>query len=141
MYHIVLIPIDGSEHADKALRYALPLAKALQGEVILLNVQPSFHTPNVKRFFNEDSIHEYQEQLAQEAMEKAVAIVNEAGVTYRTKLRIGVPKTEICAEAKEAEATCIVMGSRGLSPVSGSLLGSVSYGVLHESPCPVTVVP
>lgn len=38
-------------------------------------------------------------------------------------------------------ARLIVMGSRGLNAVLGSVLGSVSMGVLHKAPCPVTIVP
>ena len=35
----------------------------------------------------------------------------------------------------------IVMGSRGMNPIMGGVLGSVSYGVINSALCPVTIVP
>jgi len=137
----IIVPIDGSAYAMKALKYAVPFAGAIGAEIVLLNVQPSLNTPNVKRFFSKEEIHEYQQQLGNEALAEAAAFMNETGRKYTAKIRIGVPDVEICNEAKERGAEGIFMGTRGRGPVRGALLGSVSYSVLHNAPCPVTVVP
>lgn len=146
----ILVPFDGSDNALEALSLAITLAKALQEKVILLNVQHSFHTPHVKKFFSEATIKAYQQQLFEEAVPPAKRMLDEAGVPYELKLRIGDPKDLICEEAKagtgkDACSTTgvrmIVMGSRGMNPVMGGVVGSVSYAVVSKAICPVTIVP
>ena len=72
----------------------------------------------------------------------------ESGIAYEVKLRIGQAGDEICAEAKGANDAgstggirLIVMGSRGMNPIIGGVMGSVSYAVITNTSCPVTVVP
>lgn len=137
----ILVPFDGSDNALAALRLAITLAKPLQEKVIVLNVQLSFHTAHTKLFFNEQTIRSYQEQLFAEAVAPAKAILDEAEVDYELKLRIGPAKEQICDEAETAAVRMIVMGSRGMNPILGGVLGSVSYAVLNSATCPVTIVP
>jgi len=147
----ILVPFDGSANATEALRVAIDIAKAFKEKVVLLNVQQSFETPHAKRFFNLEQIREYRVQMADEAIQPGENILNQSGVEFITKMRVGDPREQICLEARadSAEgAVCkdcgmrlIVMGSRGLNALLGSVLGSVSMGVLHHAPCPVTIVP
>ncbi|MBP1931279.1 universal stress protein [Ammoniphilus resinae] len=137
----LLVPVDGSEHAKRALEYAIPIAKAMGDEIILLNVQPNIETVNVKIFFSKKDVEEYQQQLANEILDPVAKLLEGTGISYRTKIRVGLPKVEICEEARKENVRGIVMGSRGVGPVFGKILGSVSYGVVHEAHCPVTIVP
>ena len=147
----ILVPFDGSENATEALKLAISMAKLLQEKVIVLNVQPSFHTPNIQRFFSENNIHDYQEKLFHETMVSVKAIVEHSGVEYELKLRIGDAREQICQEAMAGnaiQAGCatkgvrmIIMGSRGMNPLLGGVLGSVSYGVVNAALCPITIVP
>jgi nucleotide-binding universal stress UspA family protein len=148
----ILVPFDGSKNAIEALHLAVTLAKLLQEKVIVLNVQPSFHTPHTKMFFKESTIRDYQEQLFQETIVPATKILEESGLEYEMKLRTGDAKEQICQEAAAGSADkaagcattgirLIVMGSRGMNPVMGGVLGSVSYGVVNAALCPVTIVP
>lgn len=144
----ILVPFDGSPNASEALRFAAILAKALQEKIIVLNVQPSFHTAHTKMFFKETTIRDYQEQLSREILAAAQQVLASGGVEYEVKLRIGDAKEQICLEAQEADGDgsspgvrLIVMGSRGMNPVLGGVLGSVSYGVVNAAQCPVTIIP
>lgn len=147
----ILVPFDGSANAIEALRTAITLAKALGENIILLNVQPSFQTVHTKMFFNKQAIHEYQEQLHATTVEKGKELLAGTEVAYEVKLRIGDAKEQILLEANDDQlgrnacstrgVRLIVMGSRGMNPVAGGLLGSVSYGVVNAAPCPVTIVP
>ncbi|WP_458411630.1 universal stress protein [Schinkia sp. CFF1] len=141
MENTILVPIDGSDHSRRALKFAVHIAKGLQAKVIVLNVQLSLNTRNVKRFISQDQIREYQEEEAQDAISKVLDIVEGQGLEVVTKFRIGAPDAEICKEAEEEQVTSIVMGTRGLGAFKRNILGSVSYSVLQEAPCPVTVVP
>ncbi|MEH7235548.1 universal stress protein [Bacillus sp. JJ1562] len=137
----LLVPVDGSAQSIKALQFALKQAVENSYEIILLNVQPSYNTPNIKRFVKQEQIRAYQSEESKVAFEKALAETKNFSIPVETKLRTGDPGIEICAEARENQATQIIMGYRGLGAIKGTVLGSVSYKVLHEAPCPVTVVP
>lgn len=137
-----LVPVDGSDFATKALRYAVNLAEKVDAEIVLINVQPSLETHNIKRFISPEEIKEYQEEMAEEALNGALAVTNNfPNVKISTLVKIGSPEACICSVANSLGATSIIMGSRGLGAIKRALLGSVSYGVLHESKCPVTIVP
>ncbi|QDR82414.1 universal stress protein [Sporomusa termitida] len=147
----ILVPFDGSRNATEALQLAITMAKLLQEKLIVLNVQPSFQTVHTKMFFKENTIREYQEQLFEETAAPARKILDEAGIDYELRLRIGDAKEQICLEAMAGNTVLpgcattgmrmIVMGSRGMHPVLGGVLGSVSYGVVNAAGCPVTIVP
>jgi nucleotide-binding universal stress UspA family protein len=53
----------------------------------------------------------------------------------RTSIGVGHPAEAIVAHAKSEEADLIIMGRRGLGPVNGLLMGSVSHKVAHLSEC------
>lgn len=137
----ILVPTDGSKSSIRALEYAIDWVKKTDGEITLLNVQPNFSTPHTKILFNKKDVEEYTQMMATEALEEGQRMIEEAGVRYRTKVRVGVPRVEICEEAKDSRANLIVMGYRGLGAIARTMLGSVSYGVLQQAPCPVTIVP
>ena len=147
----ILVPFDGSKNAIEALHLAINIAKLMHEKVVVLNIQPSFYSVHTKMFFSESAIHEYQEQLFRETIAAAKEILQNAEVEYELKLRIGDAKEQICLEATGdnlAQAGCattgirmIIMGSRGMNPVLGGVLGSVSYGVVNAAPCPITIVP
>ena len=137
----ILVPVDGSQHSHKAVHFALSMTEGKEAEMILLNVQPTYNTPNVRRFVSQQQIQEFQEEMGKEVFEAALAEINTSSISIRTKIRTGSPGAEIIAEAKDTGATSIVMGFRGLGAIKRTVLGSVSYNVLHDAPCPVTIVP
>lgn len=141
MKYTFVVPVDGSSSARNALEYAIQIANAIKAEIVLMNVQPSFsHSPNVKKFFDEQEIREYQLQNGQEVLTPAEQLLEQNSIPYTSIIRTGDPGVEICNEAKERGAMGIIMGSRGMGPIRGMILGSVSYSVLHNAPCPVTIV-
>lgn len=137
----ILVPVDGSPNSDKALRYALSLAKEKDDLLILLNVQPNYNTPNIKRFATQEQIRAMQEEASKEVLDHSLEIAKDSNATIRTLLRTGDPGKEICKEAEDSAVDNIVMGYRGLGAVKRAILGSVATHVLHETPCPVTIVP
>jgi nucleotide-binding universal stress UspA family protein len=147
----ILVPFDGSACATEALRVAIDMAKVFNEKIVLLNVQWSYETAHTKEFFSQKQIDDYRIQMGNEAMQPGKDILQQSGVGFITKILVGDPREQICKEALagSAEGTAhkdlgmrlIVMGSRGLNAFLGSVLGSVSMGVLHNAPCPVTIVP
>jgi nucleotide-binding universal stress UspA family protein len=137
----ILVPVDGSEGSDKAVRFAISLVEGKEAEFIVLNVQLSLNTPNVKRFFSQEEVRAYQEVLSKEVLDHTLEVTNEFAIPVRTVVRIGDPGEEILVEAQESSVDYIVMGYRGLGPVKRAILGSVATQVLHGTQCPVMIVP
>ncbi|MRG86274.1 universal stress protein [Salinibacillus xinjiangensis] len=138
---IFIVPIDGSDNSLKALAYATRLATPLQNDLLIVNVQPNLSNAYVKRFVTDRQIKEFREAMTTEAFEKVDDVIKDFPGTAEKQMLIGLPEKEICHVAEKVDAENIIMGTRGLSLMKGKILGSVSYSVLHEAPCPVTIVP
>lgn len=136
-----LVPIDGSASALRALVHALAeLRGQPAAELHLLNVQiPPVHTFPSKLvspdLINQELRREGRALLAQ--VEDSAGGIDIASVHH---VRIGRPADEIAACAAELGCDAIVMGTRGNSPMTGLLLGSVATRVVHLAQLPVTLV-
>lgn len=137
-----IVPVDQSEHSKRALEYAISICKKVDGKIILVNVQPSYtFSPNVHRVISKKDIEQFTNDIGNEVLEQTIEnIENKEFITEKLVLT-GDPKIEITKLAKQKGAEAIVMGSRGLGPVKGAVLGSVSTGVLQLATCPVIIVP
>jgi nucleotide-binding universal stress UspA family protein len=134
----ILAPIDGSEHAERALDYALELAGQLGAEVEILIVVPeTVETPEWMR--------EYTLKMKEEGertISKAAEGAREAhpDVTVTKELEEGYATEKILEAANKGGFDMIVMGNRGLGLVRGLLLGSVSSKVVNQAEIPVLIV-
>ena len=134
----LLVPVDGSEGADKAARFAAQQARLGDAEITLLHVtDPS--APGAARFFeNVPGATDEHARVAQAALERAKAVM--AGVDVKAHLvEAGAPAERILSVAEQLGITHIIMGSRGLSPLKELMLGSVSHRVVRDAHCPVTI--
>lgn len=139
MSRTYIIPFDGSTYAKQALIYAINSGRD-NDRFVLLNVQ----TQEDHRLFQQISEKERQQYYIDEG-NKILSLVDDVLAIRKSEVikevRIGYPSLEIANIAKEYDAYGIIMGSRGLSPSVGNVLGSVTYGVIHLAPCPITIVP
>jgi len=142
MFGKILLAFDGSEHSLKAAEYAIKLAQIDHAHVEILHVVSS-----EKRYMRDSaaltaSIKEEHMKEAEKIIAQGVEKFKDSGVQYSTKILlgdVGDPADEICTEAKQNDVKIIVMGSRGLNPLT-RLLGSVSNKVLSHAHCPVLIV-
>ena len=131
----LLVPMDGSESALKALKWA---AKNVPAAVVLmLNVQPAMPS---SRFVSKGMIAEHQRRNADEALAPARALIQRSRLDARIFTAIGEPSAAIVAFSNRHRCTGIVMGSRGLGRIAGLMLGSVAAKVIYLAKCPVTIV-
>ena len=137
----ILIPVDGSAGAEKAVRFAHRLADGKETEITVLNVQPSYNTPNMKILFSREQIEIFQSEAAQEVLDHTQTLADSLEMPIRALVRTGDPGKEICTAARASQTDLIVMGYRGLSGIKRAIMGSVAAHVLHETPCPVVIVP
>ncbi len=139
MYNVILVPVDGSKHAEKAVEHAIALAKSFGSKMVLLHVVDTrqFHTidsESARRF------HAELRHIGDRILSDMAKKVKAAGVEAEVKLREGVPVTEIVMEAEELRADLIVMGTRGLTGTAYAVLGSTAEQTIRWAPCPVMVI-
>ena len=134
----ILVPIDGSDHAEKALSYALKLAERCDADVEVLTVVPEVvYTPDWMRDYTE-KMKENGEELLSKALRRAEE--DKPGLRVSKRLEEGFADLKILEVAKKGRFDIIVMGSRGLGAVKRFLLGSVSNKVVNQSELPVLIV-
>jgi nucleotide-binding universal stress UspA family protein len=139
----IVVGVDGSQAARRALRWALAEA-ALRGVDVTLVHGFSLPDPGML------SGVATPEQIASSraaARETADRIVESAlddvdvpdGVTVTPQIVPGTPAGAVLAHATAGDLT--VLGTRGFGRVRRALVGSTSHQVLHHAPGPVVVVP
>lgn len=140
MYNKILLAADGSETSLKAAETTSKLVKnGFAKEVVILHVAPSI----VNSYYDlSPEVFEYatkkSKEASQEILDKTKGLFPEEA-KVETMLRFGETAEAICEVAKDG-FDLVIMGSRGMNPLSGLMLGSVSTRVIHYSPCPVLIV-
>lgn len=140
MFKKILVPTDASEYSQRAFRAALELARAMNGEIRLLHV---VYNPDFFWGFNspygETKSDQEVDKNAELLLEATIAGV-EVDVPLQKALRKGHPVQAIVQEIKQQGIDLVVMGSHGYGMFTGSVLGSVSQRVIHDTNCPVMIV-
>jgi nucleotide-binding universal stress UspA family protein len=136
----ILLAVDGSDNAQRAVQQTLAMRQALRDpaamEVQLLNVQRGV-TREVSSYVAPETLGEYHRERAEEALAQARAALRAAGCRFAEHLRVGDPGPVIAEVAQAQGCDLIVMGTRGLGSASAALLGSVAQGVLEHASMPV----
>jgi nucleotide-binding universal stress UspA family protein len=138
----ILIPTDFSANADHAIKYGAMLGKAVNADLILMNV----YTPPVTRGnVAYPLITEEKGRMTREATEKllnlSTTVSEDYGIRCEHQVRIGNPVDEIVKEAEVRAIDLIVMGTVGASGISRIVFGSNTAFVMEKAPCPVFAVP
>jgi nucleotide-binding universal stress UspA family protein len=135
---VILLPVDGSEHAARATAYALKMAGLMGARVLLLYCHRPFPVKLGEPYF-QNAIDKIMIE-ANAMLEPFRSVLTEKGVQVDDLIMEGPPGEKICDVARIENCEMIIMGSRGRSDLKGLLLGSVAHRVLQQSPCPVLVV-
>ncbi len=143
----ILVAVDGSSHADRALAFAADLAVKYDAALTVLNVVSYASTvPLALGAYAElEGLYAESRTVLQSAggkiVESAAEQARRLGVSdVKTAVELGSPAHSICDTAEAIEADVIVMGRRGLSDFSGFFLGSISHKVAHSADCTVVTV-
>jgi len=137
VYHKILVALDGSPGARRALEHAVSLARDQCARLTLLTVIPprsGIGLAGGAPCASETVVGCYGEILH----DAAASVPDDVGIT--TLLVEGPPANTIVERATAGRHDLIVMGSRGRGRFAGALLGSVSNRVLRSSPIPVLVL-
>ena len=134
----ILTPIDGSEHAEKALRYALEIAEKHEADVEIMTVVPEVvTTPKWMKDYTEQ-MKEKGEEMLTKTLRKAKGEKPDINISKRLEEGIIIPK--ILEVAKKGKHDIIILGSRGMGLARGVLLGSVCSKIVHLAEIPVLIV-
>ena len=135
----ILVPLDGSPQAEKALSYAREMFP--EAALVLVHVLTPADTGIGAEGLLIDAagVVEHQQEVAEELFVEATAQIGE-GHSVDTAILAGSPAREIVRYAADNDIDAIVMGSHGRDGAARLLLGSVSETVVRRSPVPVTVV-
>jgi len=138
----ILVAVDGSVVAEKALAVALEVATAQDAHCTLLQVvvPPIFisaYIPDTARLTREDldSAGQHAQQYLAE-LESKVPGVDEVRVVEHQQ-----PAVAILKEADDVGADMIAIGTRGLGKIARFFIGSVADKVVRGADIPVLVVP
>lgn len=139
MIRTILVPVDGSPSAGKALALGSELSRACGASLTVLYVLPEESIVTIGApTLTDEQLKEAKDRMSQRAFE-AVRPTAEEGLDITTATAVGNPSREIVDYARRNEVDLIVMGSRGLSQFGELLLGSVSSQVVHHATCSVVI--
>jgi nucleotide-binding universal stress UspA family protein len=140
MYSTVLVPLDGSPLAERALPYAARLARAAHTRLVLLRV-----VPELDRSAHTEALQEHVRVRteAEQYLDQIVARVATDPGTPRAETFVdeGEAAARIIAQAQRQRAGLIVMGTHGRSGLGRWLYGSVAESVLRGAELPIFMVP
>ena len=140
MFNHILVPLDGSEHSERALGTALSLAEAYGGaRVTLLAVMLRFPESKI----HVPRLDEQSEQRGRDYLLDVISHLGPQSVPIDAQVRLGVPAAEIVAAAHTLGIDLLVMSTHGTtgSERDRKSIGSTAWRVLHEAPCPILLVP
>jgi len=131
MYKKILVPLDGSELAEKALDHAEKLAKPFDAEIILFQVVPLVSIYAAAEFVTPFVVDEKQKEAAQRYLTNLAEELKKRGFRVTAKLKAGsLVAADIIDFAKESRVDLIVMCTHGHSGITRWALGSVAHKVL-----------
>lgn len=136
--HLILVPIDGSAAALRALEHAC--SRVRNGEdlaVIALNVQAPMPP---SRFVTRAMIHDHRDRESRAALKSARALAKRLKIAVDWQVVVGSPAPTIVRFAETRGCAGIVMGTRGLGRLPGFVLGSTAMRVVQLADVPVTLV-
>jgi nucleotide-binding universal stress UspA family protein len=152
MIKSILVALDGSEHADAALQYALWLAARLKATVIglhvidIVSIEGSFFH-DISGSLGFEPYLDFSSKMRDALRERGRVILEtfrgrcaDRGVPCDTTLGMGIVPNEISDQARTADL--VVLGHRGVNEqFSTGLLGGTTESVARKSPKPVLVCP
>ena len=144
-YKNIIVPTDGSVNSNRELAHAIVLASSLGASLSLVYVANIVSV--ISNFDQIPNASGYvTEQVALDMEEEGKGVLDDfakevpEGIDVKTVFEVGSPGPAVLSVAKKYKADLIVMGSRGLGPLKGLFMGSVSSYVVTHSGCPVLIV-
>lgn len=145
MYDTMMVAIDASPTAQRALDEAIRMARALGAKLVIAHVVDNAHLKWDLGSLNTRQITETQIEHGHKLVAEAVRDAQEAGIQASAvmtddPLAYVDVATELERLALQAGAQILVLGTHGRRGVRRALLGSVAESVVRLSSLPVLLV-
>lgn len=146
----IVLGYDGSDCAKAALERTIALLKATgDGAAVVVQthqvsigyVPPGMTNAPVLIGPELQQQIDLAEDTARQQLEEAATALRAAGVETETVLATGSPADVLLKVAGDRGADLIAVGTHGEGALSGALLGSTSYRLIHRSTVPLLIVP
>ena len=134
----LIVPVDFSDFADEAIRYAREFAKVWGAKITLLHVIEEAVLPTVYGIepvsvFSADHVLEQSKKALSDMKAKYFSDSDQV----ETHVAIGHAATTIADFAKEVGGDLIIIPTHGLTGIKRFLMGSVTELVVRTAPCAV----
>ena len=143
MINKILVPVDGSKIALRALDFAMELGSKFGSQIIVINIDVPYDLSRIKPPRKDKNGNIIPLEAAAptplEEAEREAKKVSYSTITFKKVVDID-PAERICGEAEKDDVDMIIMGNRGMGVLAGFYLGSVSTKVSQSVHCPVTIV-
>lgn len=146
----IVLGYDGSECSKRALEATTDLLTRLaDARVVVVHgydffvgyVPPGMTSSTLMMAGDLEAQLGAVEEAGRRHVDEARAELEKAGITVETVVSPGGPVPALLQAVEDHAADMIVIGSRGEGALSGAIMGSTAYRILHRSPVPVLVVP
>jgi nucleotide-binding universal stress UspA family protein len=143
MFQRILVPLDGSSHAEHALPIAIRLARASQGSLILVRVvntvterwPASFALSNLTQTAPDVDLGEARQYLA-----NLVSTSIARDIPVETEVRVGPITSSILSVAQSCHCDLIVLRSREGEGIARKVLGDIAANIAHRAEVPVLLL-
>ncbi len=138
MIQRIVVGVDGTKASRRAVEWAASRAAELHAEVVAV-----FATSPASEFvlsvppLPANAVQSLRSHFEQDWCRP----LRDADVPYRGYVVEQSAAHAIVSCAEREHADLVVLGAEGRGSVAERLLGSVSYTVSHEAPCPVVIIP
>jgi nucleotide-binding universal stress UspA family protein len=139
----IVVAVDGSAAANRAVSHALSVVEGRPGsEIFLVNTQSmdTLDVSDISAVMRVDADRRLAARQSRIALRHATALCRKAEASFVARAEIGPPAETIDRIAREVGANQIVMGTRGLGSLGNLFLGSVAVQVVRLAHVPVTLV-
>lgn len=132
----ILVGFDGSPNASVAAAWAVAIGHRMNLPVTAMDVWTEIPSPYM------DRIDDHVAEVNAQKIDTATKTLSNAGIEgVEVAAESGAVAEVLINTADKLDATMLVVGTRGLGPLSGLLLGSVSRSLLFATRRPLVVVP
>ena len=150
MYKKILIGVDGSEDAHKALKRVIDFYKDWNSKIVIFHsiehhmipvVMPVFTTSYSFPVSSHSMIRDEYTKVGNQILEETKKVFENKGIPIETRLVEKVkPEKYIIDKIKEENFDLVVLGGKGQHSKIGAILGTVSTHVVNNADCDVLVI-